>query len=107
MQLFADFVQPITAWLYSHPHWALDITFLISFSESLAIIGSIVPGSVTMTAIGILAGSGVMRIDVTLVAATAGAIMGDSASYFMGYYFSDHISEVWPFKRYILILQYF
>ena len=104
MQLFADFVQPITAWLYSHPHWALAITFLISFSESLAIIGSIVPGSVTMTAIGILAGSGVMRIDLTLVAATAGAIMGDSASYFMGYYFSDHISEVWPFKRYPQVL---
>ena len=89
MQLFADYVQPVTHWLYHHPHWALALTFLISFSESLAIIGSIVPGSVTMTAIGILAGSGVMRIDMTLLAAILGAVAGDSASYFMGYYLNQ------------------
>ena len=106
MQLFADYVQPVTHWLYHHPHWALALTFLISFSESLAIIGSIVPGSVTMTAIGILAGSGVMRIDMTLLAAILGAVAGDSASYFMGYYFSDRLSQIWPFNRYPAVLKY-
>ena len=100
MHLFANYIQPLTFWLYAHPHWALFITFLISFGESLAIIGSIIPGSVTMTAIGILAGSGVMRIDLTFFSAVLGAIAGDGGSYALGYTFSDRLSGIWPFKNY-------
>ncbi|WP_367605549.1 VTT domain-containing protein [Legionella sp. W05-934-2] len=106
MHLFTDYIQPITVWLADNPHWALIITFLISFSESLAIVGSIVPGSVTMTAIGILAGSGVMRIDLTILAAILGATCGDSASYFLGYYYSDRLAYVWPFSKYPKWLAY-
>ncbi|QMT60416.1 bifunctional DedA family/phosphatase PAP2 family protein [Legionella sp. PC997] len=100
MNLFVDYVQPLTVWLQQNPHWSLFITFLISLTESLAIIGSIVPGSVTMTAIGILAGSGIMRIDLTLLAAILGAVVGDSLSYILGYYYSDRLTEIWPFSKY-------
>lgn len=99
MSYFNEYIQPMSTWLHQHPHWALFITFIISFSESLAIIGSIVPGSVTMTAVGILAGSGVMRIDLTLLSATLGAIAGDSASYFLGYYYREKLTYIWPFKK--------
>ncbi|MCX7116568.1 MAG: VTT domain-containing protein [Legionellales bacterium] len=100
MHLFSEYIQPLSFWLYAHPHWALFMTFIISFAESLAIIGSIVPGSITMTAVGILAGSGVMRIDLTLIAASLGAIAGDSGSYALGYAFSDRLINTWPFKNY-------
>ncbi|WP_133127331.1 VTT domain-containing protein [Legionella nagasakiensis] len=106
MHLFSDYLQPLTTWIYANPNWALFITFLISFSESLAIIGSIIPGSVTMTAIGILAGSGIMRIDLTLLAASLGAVAGDSASYFIGYTFRNRITNIWPFSRYPNWLHY-
>lgn len=106
MNLFADYVQPLTNWLQANPHWSLFITFLIALTESLAIIGSIVPGSVTMTAIGILAGSGIMRIDLTLLAATLGAVCGDSLSYALGFYYRDHLVEMWPFKKYPTLLIY-
>ncbi|AHE67203.1 VTT domain-containing protein [Legionella oakridgensis] len=106
MHLFSDYLQPLTTWIYANPSWALFITFLISFSESLAIIGSIIPGSVTMTAIGILAGSGIMRIDLTLLAASLGAVAGDSASYFLGYIFRNRITNIWPFSRYPNWLHY-
>ncbi|KTD04225.1 Legionella secretion system protein Y [Legionella geestiana] len=100
MHLLTEYIQPLTDWLHGNPRWALLITFLISFSESLAIIGSIIPGSVTMTAIGILAGSGVMRVDLTLLAAILGAIAGDSASYILGFACRDQLQNVWPFRRY-------
>lgn len=100
MNLFADYIQPLTHWLQVNPKWSLFATFIIALSESLAIVGSIVPGSVTMTAIGILAGSGIMRIDLTLLASTLGAICGDSLSYALGYVYSDKISQIWPFKKY-------
>lgn len=106
MHIFTDYLQPLTTWLYANPHWALAITFLIALSESLAIIGSIIPGSVTMTAIGILAGSGVMRIDLTLLAATLGAIVGDGISYALGYTFRNSLVNVWPFSRYPTWLSY-
>lgn len=106
MHVFSDYLQPFITWIYANPNWALLITFLISFSESLAIIGSIIPGSVTMTAIGILAGSGVMRIDLTLLAATLGAIAGDSASYALGYTFRHQLPKVWPFNRHPHWLEY-
>lgn len=106
MDLLVDYVQPLTNWLQQNPHWSLFITFLISLTESLAIIGSIVPGSVTMTAIGILAGSGIMRIDLTLLAAILGAVAGDSISYALGYVYSERLVDIWPFKKYPKWLQY-
>lgn len=106
MQIFSNYVQPLTFWLYDHPHLALMMTFLISFTESLAIIGSIIPGSVTMTAIGILAGSGVMRIDLTFIFAVLGAVAGDSMSYLLGYTFSHRLTQLWPFSRYPKWLNY-
>ncbi len=96
----------LTVFLTTHPHHALWCTFLIALAESLAIIGSLVPGSVTMTAIGILAGSGVMRIDLTYLAATLGAIAGDTTSYALGAIFSERLAQMWPFTRYPQWLQY-
>ncbi len=106
MHLFADYIQPVTLWLYDNPNWALLMTFFIAFLESLAIVGSIVPGGVTMTAIGILAGSGVMNISFTMIAAALGAVAGDSASYALGYAFSDHLVDMWPFRHYPRLLEY-
>lgn len=100
MHLFTDYLQPFTAWISAHPHWALLITFLVSLSESLVIVGGIIPGSVAMTALGILAGSGIMRVDLTLLAATLGAIAGDSTSYTIGYTFRKQLVNIWPFSRY-------
>lgn len=100
MHLFSTYIQPLTAWLHTHPHLALFITFFISMCESLAIIGTLIPGSFSMTAIGILAGSGVMRIDLTYIAAIVGAIAGDGFSYFLGRYFSEQLPQIWPFRRY-------
>jgi membrane protein DedA with SNARE-associated domain len=106
MDIFSQYLQPVTLWISHHPHWALFATFIISLSESLAIVGSIVPGTVTMTAFGILAGSGIMRVDLTLLAATLGAIAGDSLSYFIGYFYSEQIINMWPFRRYPTWIQY-
>lgn len=106
MHLFTDYIEPLTSWIYANPRWALLITFFIALSESLAIVGSIIPGSVIMTAVGILAGAGIMRIDLTILAATLGAIAGDSSSYFLGYALRERLINIWPFSRYPRWLDY-
>ena len=106
MHIYTDYIAPLTTWLHHHPNFALLFTFFIAFMESLVIIGTIIPGSLTMTAIGILAGSGVMRFDLTLIFASLGAFCGDGISYVLGFTCSHRLISLWPFNRYPNLLRY-
>lgn len=86
-------------WLNTHPQFAGFVTFIISAAESIAIIGTIVPGSITMTAIGALVGAGVIPFWDTMIWAILGAIAGDGVSYWIGYHFKDRLPYLWPFNR--------
>lgn len=96
----SDIVSPLLQWLNTHPQFAGLVTFLISAGESVAIIGTIIPGSITMTALGALAGAGVIPLWGTVFWAIFGAIVGDGISYWFGYYFKDRLPLIWPFYRY-------
>ncbi|MEM9242962.1 MAG: VTT domain-containing protein [Pseudomonadota bacterium] len=86
-------------WLQHHPQWGVLAAFLIAFSESIPVIGLIIPGSVTMTVVGILIGSKVIPLDLTLIAAILGAIAGDTVGFILGYYYRDKIKNIWPFRK--------
>lgn len=100
----SDMISTILQWLNTHPELSWLLTFVISAAESVAIIGTIVPGSIMMTAVGVLAGSGVIPLWPTIIWAILGAIVGDGISYWIGYYFRDRLPNVWPFKAYPGIL---
>ncbi len=74
--------------------------FLISLAESLALIGLLIPGTVMMIGIGALAGSGVISLKITLLAAMAGAVCGDGLSYWLGRHYHQRIKDLWPFRKY-------
>ena len=92
--------QSVVEYINNNPHGAGLIVYLIACSEALAVIGTIIPGSVTMTAIGILIGSHVLPMTATFIWAICGAITGDLLSYWLGRYYKDRIHKVWPFTRY-------
>ncbi|MCC2667173.1 MAG: yabI, partial [Gammaproteobacteria bacterium] len=94
-----DFASPLLQWLHTNPQLAGLVTFLISAGESIAIIGTIVPGSVTMAAIGALVGAGIIPFWPILLWAIAGAVVGDGISYWLGFYFKDRLNDLWPFKK--------
>lgn len=100
----SDVISPLLQWLNANPHMAGLVTFIISAAESVAIIGTIVPGSIMMTALGTLAGAGVIPLWPTIFWAIMGAIAGDGISYWMGYHFKDRLPSVWPFRNYPGIL---
>lgn len=93
-------LHPIILWLHLHPTWSGVVTCLITFFESLAIIGIFIPGSVTLTAIGGLVGSGVIPATQIFIWAIIGAIVGDGVSYWLGYRFHKTIRGVWPLTRF-------
>jgi membrane protein DedA with SNARE-associated domain/membrane-associated phospholipid phosphatase len=94
------FLHPLILWLHANPTWAGIITFSVTLFESLAIIGLLVPGSVTLSAIGGLVGSGVVPAVDIFAWAIAGAIIGDGVSYWIGYRYHKTIKTIWPFNRF-------
>lgn len=95
-----EVISPLLQWLNAHPEFSGLFTFILSASESVAIIGTIVPGSIIMIAIGTLAGANVIPLWSTIIWAILGAIVGDGISYWLGHYFKDRLNRMWPFRNY-------
>ena len=92
--------KSIIVWLHVHPTWVGVVGCLFTFYESLAIIGLTSPGSLTMSALGILIGSGAVPAVDIFVWTIIGAITGDSLSYWLGYRYHNNIRNLWPFSRF-------
>lgn len=100
MELFdVQHLHALVVYLHLHPYIGGLITFGIAFLESIALIGGLVPGSVVMTAIGALIGSGAMPMAPTILWAIAGAFVGDFLSYGIGAYYNERLRKMWPFCK--------
>ncbi|MBP6104562.1 MAG: DedA family protein, partial [Gammaproteobacteria bacterium] len=97
-------IQPFLDWIRVHPSSAMLAVFFISLSESLAIIGLLVPGVVLMTAIGSMMGAGILPFYQTLLWAILGAIAGDGISYWLGYHYHQRLRHFWPFRQFPRLL---
>lgn len=95
-----DYVNTVVEYLNHHPMVGFVFTFVIAMIESIAILGTIVPGMLTMTIIGMLVGSGIMPLGLTVLVSILGALTGDFLSYWFGIRYRDHIYQMWPFKKY-------
>lgn len=104
LEIFHTSLAPLIQFLHNHPNWAGFITFFVVFCEAMAVIGVIVPGTVTMTAIGMLVGTGVIDATSTFTWAIIGAICGDYLSYILGVYYKDRLHYMWPFKKHPKLL---
>jgi len=60
------------------------IIFLISIVESIAFIGLFVPGTVLLVAIGALCSKGILNAGDVIWFASAGAVIGDVSSFYLG-----------------------
>lgn len=94
-ELFRNFLD----WVRDHRDWAGVIVMLIAMGESLAVIGMIVPGVVMIIGAGALVALGALEWWSTVAWATAGAILGDGLSYWLGWYYRDRICRIWPLSK--------
>lgn len=97
--------KPLLDWIIAHPNWAGFAVFLISLSESLAVVGLFIPGVAMMFGIGTLIALGALDLWVTLGAATLGAIVGDGISYWLGHHYKDRLRGMWPFRKYPTLMR--
>lgn len=77
-------IDTLTAWLAAHPHWLGLTVFLLAFGECLAIAGLLIPGTVLLFAVAVLAGNGALPLWETLLLGFVGGMLGDLCSYALG-----------------------
>lgn len=98
--MIADSLNQLLGWLQQHPLSALLFVFLTAFSESLLIVGLIMPGAAFMIGFGALIALGALPAGPAVLAAILGAITGDSLSYWLGGHYKQTLKNRWPFSAY-------
>lgn len=94
-----SFLQAFLDWISQHSVWSGLIIFAIACSESLVLVGLLVPGAVLMFALGTLISTGHLDFWPTVSWAVLGAIAGDGISYWLGYYYQDRLLKLWPLSQ--------
>lgn len=97
--------------LAAHTAWTYAFVVAAAFFESLALIGTIIPGSSAMFLAGAFVGTGTLNLGWLFVFAISGAVAGDGLSYWLGHHYRERLYKRWPFTRYPALLgaaqQYF
>ena len=87
-------LDSVTGWLAANPQWLAAAVFIVAFVECLAIAGLIVPGTVLLFAVAVLAGSGALSLSETLLLGFVAGVLGDFVSYFIGRHFHQNIRRL-------------
>lgn len=91
--------------LNEHSTWTLGVVVLAAFLESLALIGTFIPGSTAMFIAGALAATGTINLGWLFVCAIVGAVAGDGVSFWIGHRYRDSLALMWPFRSHPAILE--
>lgn len=103
--MLVEFTHAVTAFVAAHPHWIGLAMFTATALESLALIGSFIPGMVIVIALSGIAASLGANILVLVLWCTLGAIIGDGISFWIGHRYGDHLKSMWPFRTRPELLQ--
>lgn len=94
-----SWIQALTDFITVNPGWSSLFVFLIAMSESIVVVGALVPGTAILVAVSAVVGMGHLPLWPILLSAAAGAIAGDGVSYWLGHHYKAHIRAMWPFAK--------
>ena len=93
-------IDPLIAFVSAHPSLAYLTLFLAALLEAAPVVGSVVPGSTIILALSALVPSGDLRLEWVLLAAIAGALLGDGSAFWIGHRAQREILSAWPMSNY-------
>ena len=88
----------ILAFVKANPEWAMLVIGLTGFVESFVFLSLLFPGTAILIAAGTLVSEGILSPVPTVVAGIAGAVLGDSVSFWLGQKFGPLLPKIWPFR---------
>jgi membrane protein DedA with SNARE-associated domain len=106
-----EIFHAITEWIsavmlgVSSNYWLfVFLVFLVCVGEAVFIAGLLVPSLPILLLVGGLITTQNLDFWPIFFAATAGGIVGDAISYWIGYLLKDRVKTVWPFKNYLPLI---
>ncbi|MEO6012844.1 MAG: DedA family protein [Devosia sp.] len=106
-----DIFHMITEWIsltmeaVSSNYWLfVFLVFLVCVGEAIFIAGLLVPSLPILLLVGGLITTKDLNFWPIFFAASAGGIVGDAISYWIGHFLKDRIKTVWPFKNYLPLI---
>src|SRR5262245_12099547 len=103
--MVSDAVEIVIGFLRTYPHVAYFTVFLLALSESIPIVGAVVPGSAIIIGLSALVPGGVLMLWPLLAAATFGAIIGDGVAFWLGHTHRDTVLQSRWLKRYPAVIE--
>lgn len=100
-----DLIAKLVFTLQQYPVLTLLFVFLVAFTESLIIVGLVVPGAVLMIITGALIAMNAIDLWYAILVAIVGAISGDSLSYWLGKRYQQQLQTIWPLSRHPELIQ--
>ena len=95
-----DYIQSLLDFVALYPALAIGLAFVVSAGEALLIIGLFVPSTVVLVGIGGLVGLGRLPLWPIFIATSLGAAVGDALSFWVGHFYKERLTAIWPFTRY-------
>ena len=95
-----SYFSALVDFVHAHSQYTHIAIFLLALSEAIPVVGTVVPGSTLIIGIGALATGANANPWILLVAATAGAIIGDGLSFWLGQRYHREILGTWPLNQY-------
>jgi membrane protein DedA with SNARE-associated domain len=96
----ASYLDQLIAFVSAHAGLAYLTLFLAALLEAVPVVGSVIPGSTIILALSALIPSGDLKLEWVLLAATAGAMLGDGSAFWIGHRAQREILSAWPLKNY-------
>ncbi|RDJ03027.1 bifunctional DedA family/phosphatase PAP2 family protein [Rhizobium grahamii] len=100
-----SWLKAFMALMAAHPQTAYAVVLLLALSESLPILGAVIPGTAIIVGLAALVPSGVLKLYPLLGAAFVGAVVGDGFSFWLGSRYHREITSRWPFRRYPVLIE--
>jgi membrane protein DedA with SNARE-associated domain len=95
-----SFIDPLIAFVSAHAGLAYLTLFLAALLEAVPVVGGVIPGSTIIFALSALVPGGELRLEWVLVAAAAGALIGDGSAFWLGHRSQREILNAWPLANY-------
>ena len=95
-----SYFSVLVDFIHAHSQYTHIAIFLLALSEAIPVVGTVVPGSTLIIGISALAIGADASPWILLVTATAGAIIGDGLSFWLGQRYHRKILTTWPLNQY-------
>lgn len=96
----ASYLDPLIAFVSANAWLAYFTLFLAALLEAVPIVGSVIPGSTIILALSALVPGGELKLQWVLLAAIAGALLGDGSAFWTGHRTQKEILSAWPLSSY-------